>query len=177
VAHVPEGPAGEIVIDVAATLPEASRCPLARKHSPIRRSAGDASEVFVTVAVVGTVIVWLPEPAASTVIEVPLAVVTSPAANAIAGCAGWSEGRGEAPAPGFGPGWPAPQPDAVFGDRRTVDAVSVPAESFCPVATRHAPGTMSTSTAVAVRLNVVLDVYVTVTSPLAPVRINVCPLI
>jgi hypothetical protein len=53
----------------------------------------------------------------------------------------------------------------------------MPAESFCPVAIRQAPGTMSASTAADVRLNVVLVVYVTVLSPPVPVRINVCPLI
>lgn len=53
----------------------------------------------------------------------------------------------------------------------------MPAESFCPVATMHAPGTMSASTAVDVRLNMVLVLNVTVTSPPVPVRINVCPLI
>jgi len=87
-AHVPEGPAGEIVMDVAWTAPAASRCPLARKHSPVRRSAADAVEVLVTLAVVGTFMVWLPEPAVRTVIEVPVADCTSPATKAIAGCAG-----------------------------------------------------------------------------------------
>jgi len=58
-----------------------------------------------------------------------------------------------------------------------VVAVNMPAASFCPEATMHAPGTMSARTAVDVRLNVVLVVNVTVMSPLAPVRINVCPLI
>jgi hypothetical protein len=53
----------------------------------------------------------------------------------------------------------------------------MPAESLCPVAIRHAPGTMSASTAADVRLNVVLVVNVTVLSPPVPVRINVCPLI
>jgi hypothetical protein len=53
----------------------------------------------------------------------------------------------------------------------------MPAASFCPVATMHAPGTTSASTAVDVRLNVVVVVNVTVMSPVAPVRINVCPLI
>jgi hypothetical protein len=53
----------------------------------------------------------------------------------------------------------------------------MPAASFCPVATIHAPGTTSASTALDVRLNVVVAVNVTVMSPVAPVRINVCPLI
>ena len=88
VAQVPEGPAGEIVIDVAWTSPEASRCPLARRHSPMRRSADDAVDVLVTLAVVGTVMVWLPELAVKTVTEVPMADRTSPATKAIAGCAG-----------------------------------------------------------------------------------------
>jgi hypothetical protein len=133
---------------------------------------------LVTFAVVGTVIVWLPEVAVTTVIEVPVADWTSPPTKAIAGWAGWSdgEGRGLAPA-GFGPNWPAPQPDAVFGDRRTVDAVKVPLESFCPLAMMQAPGTTSASTAVEVLLNVVLVVNVTVMSPVGPVRIRVWPLI
>jgi hypothetical protein len=64
-----------------------------------------------------------------------------------------------------------------LGESRTVDAVSIPAESFCPDATMHAPGTMSASTAMDVRLKVVLEVKVTVVSPPVPVRMSVCPLI
>jgi hypothetical protein len=85
VAQVPEGPAGEIVIDIAWTAPAASGCPLARRHSPVRRSAEDAVEVLVTVAVVGTVIVWAPAPVVRIVIETPVADCTSPATKAIAG--------------------------------------------------------------------------------------------
>jgi hypothetical protein len=89
-------------------------------------------------------------------------------------------GLGEAPGAGdaFGPNWPpAPHPDEVFGERRTVVAVNVPAESFCPLATRHWPGTMSASSATDVLVNVVLSLKVTVMSPVVPVRIKVCPLI
>jgi hypothetical protein len=82
---VPEGPAGEIVIDVAWTAPAGSRGPLARKHSPARKSAEVAVEVFVTLAVVGTLIVWLPAVAVITVTEVPVADLTSPATSGIAG--------------------------------------------------------------------------------------------
>jgi hypothetical protein len=61
-----------MVIDVAWTRPAASGCPFARRHSPRRRSAEVAFEVLVTVATVGTVIVWAPEPVVRTVIEVPV---------------------------------------------------------------------------------------------------------
>jgi hypothetical protein len=132
----------------------------------------------VTLAVVGTVIIWLPPAALSTVIEVPLAAVTSPLAKA---AAGWPDGAGLGEAPGagdaFGPNWPAPQPVEIFGERRTVMAVSAPLESFWPVATTQRPGTMSASTAVDVRVKVVVPLKVTVMSPLAAVRISVCPLI
>jgi hypothetical protein len=64
-----------------------------------------------------------------------------------------------------------------FGDSRTVDAVKTPAASFWPVATRQRPGTISASTAIDVREKVVAVVNVTVMSPLAPVRMSVCPLI
>jgi hypothetical protein len=58
----------------------------------------------------------------------------------------------------LGPNWPPPaaQPVEVFGDRRTVVAVRIPAESFCPLATMHWPGTMSASTAADVRVKVVV---------------------
>jgi hypothetical protein len=54
---VPEGPAGVIAIDIAWTSPAESAGPLARRHSPMRRSADAADEFLVTVATVGTVIV------------------------------------------------------------------------------------------------------------------------
>lgn len=66
----------------------------------------------------------------------------------------------------------AAQPDAVLGERRTVMATNRPAESFWPVATKHWPGTMSASTAVEVRVKVVLPVMATVRSPFGPVRMS-----
>ncbi|HXM72889.1 MAG TPA: hypothetical protein VN940_06665 [Candidatus Dormibacteraeota bacterium] len=173
---MPEGPAGVIAIEVAATVPAESLAPLARRHSPVRRSVAVADDMRETVAVVGTVIVWLPLAAVRTVIEMPVAAVTSPLTKAIAGCPD-GVGLGEAPGAGFGPNWPAPQPVEAFGDRRTVIAVNAPAESFWPVATTQRPGTMSASTAVDVRVKVVVPLNVTLMSPLAPVRIRVCPLI
>jgi hypothetical protein len=112
----------------------------------------------VTAAVVGTVMVWLPDVVVSTVIEMPAAAVTSPLTNAIGGSPE-GVGLGLAPAGGdaFGPIRPAAaQPAAGLGDRRTVVAVNAPAASFCPVATMHTPGTMSASTAVDVRVKVVV---------------------
>jgi hypothetical protein len=67
-----------MVIEVARTLPLESRAPVARTHSPVRRSDDDATIVVVTAAVVGTVMVWLPDVVVSTVIETPFAPVTSP---------------------------------------------------------------------------------------------------
>jgi hypothetical protein len=121
--------------------------------------------------------VWLPDAVVSTVIAIPAAPVTSPLTKAIAG---WPDGvgLGEAPTGGdaFGPnGVLAAQPDESFGERRTVVAVNAPLESFCPVATMQTPGTMSASTAVDVRVNVVVPEMVTVRSPLGPVRMRVCP--
>ena len=66
-----------IAIEVAWIAPEESAGPVARKHSPVRRSVEDADSVLVTLATVGTVIVWLPE-LVITVIEMPTAPVTSP---------------------------------------------------------------------------------------------------
>ena len=71
----------------------------------------------------------------------------------------------------------AAQPAAGLGERRTVVAVSMPVESFWPVARMQSPGTMSASTAVDVWVKVVVLETVTVRSPLGPVRIRVCPLI
>ena len=85
VVHVPDGPAGVIAIEVAWTVPAESRLPLARMHWPVCRSVAEADSILVTVAVVGTVIVWLPEPVVNTVIETPAAPVTSPVTNACAG--------------------------------------------------------------------------------------------
>jgi hypothetical protein len=85
--HVPEGPAGVIAIEVAWTAPEESAGPVARRHSPVRRSVEDADSVLVTLATVGTVIVWLPE-LVITVIEIPAAPVTSPLTTGSGGCAG-----------------------------------------------------------------------------------------
>lgn len=85
VAQVPEGPAGVIAIEVAAMVPVESRAPLARRHSPVRRSVEEADDMRVTFAVVGTVIVWLPPAAVATVIDVPVAAVTSPPTKAPAG--------------------------------------------------------------------------------------------
>jgi hypothetical protein len=85
VTQVPEGPAGVMVIEVAWTLPAESRAPVARRHSPVRRSLGEPTTVVLTAAVVGTVIVWLPFVVVSTVIEIPAAAVTSPVTKATAG--------------------------------------------------------------------------------------------
>jgi hypothetical protein len=74
-----------MVIVVAWTLPDESRAPVARRHSPVRRSVEAATTVVVTAAVVGTVIVWLPLVVVSTVMEMPVAAVTSPVTKAIAG--------------------------------------------------------------------------------------------
>jgi len=74
-----------IAIDVAWIAPAESREPLARKHSPVRKSVEEADDIRVTDAVVGTLTTSLPEPAARIVIEVPAAAVTSPATNASAG--------------------------------------------------------------------------------------------
>jgi len=79
---VPEGPAGVIAIDVACTAPAASIVPLARRHSPVRRSVEDAEDILVTVEVVGTLIDWLPDAAVITVIDVPAAQAWSIAAAA-----------------------------------------------------------------------------------------------
>jgi hypothetical protein len=86
-----------MVIEVAATAPAESRAPLARKHSPVRRSVAAADDVRVTLAVVGTVMVWVPEAPVSTVIDVPVAAVTSPLTNA---AAGWPDGTGLGDPPG-----------------------------------------------------------------------------
>ncbi len=74
-----------MVIEVACTVPAESLAPVARMHSPVCRSVEEATTVVVTAAVVGTVIVWLPDVAVSTVIEMPAAPVTSPLTNAIGG--------------------------------------------------------------------------------------------
>jgi hypothetical protein len=74
-----------IVIDVAWTLPAESRAPVARTHSPVWRSVAEAATVVVTAAMVGTVMVSLPDVVVSTVIETPDAPVTSPVTNAIGG--------------------------------------------------------------------------------------------
>ena len=63
------------MIEVAWTLPDESRAPLARRHSPVRRSVGAATTVVVTAAVVGTVIVWLP-PVFSVTGKVPAPLVS-----------------------------------------------------------------------------------------------------
>jgi hypothetical protein len=124
------------------------------------------------------VIVWLPLLAVITVIETPTTPVTSPLT---AGMTGWPDGaaRGEASGDALGdalgPNRPVPHPVEGLGDSRTVVAVNMPAESFWPVAIRHKPGTMSASTAVEVREKVVVLLIVTVTSPVAPVRIRVWP--
>jgi hypothetical protein len=85
VVHVPDGPAGVMAIDVAWTVPAESRGPLARTHCPVWRMAAEAVSILVTVAVVGTVIVWLPEPVVNTVTVTPTAPSTSPLTNACAG--------------------------------------------------------------------------------------------
>lgn len=82
---MPDGPAGVIAIEVACTAPAESREPLARRHSPVRRSVDEAEDIRVTVAVVGTLMVSLPDAAVSTVIDVPAAFVTSPVTKAPAG--------------------------------------------------------------------------------------------
>jgi hypothetical protein len=74
-----------MAIDVARTAPAESRMPLARRHSPVCKSVEDADDIRLTVAVVGTLITWLPEVAVRTVIDVPLAWVTSPVTAGIAG--------------------------------------------------------------------------------------------
>jgi hypothetical protein len=74
-----------MVIAVACTLPAESRAPVARRHSPVWSSVADATVVVVIEAVVGTVIVWLPDVAVRTVIETPAAPVTSPLTSAIGG--------------------------------------------------------------------------------------------
>ena len=143
----------------------------------MRRSVEAATTVLVTDAVVGTVIVWLPEVVVSTVIEMPVAPVTSPLMNAMGGRPE-GVGLGDAPAGGdaFGPNRPAAaHPDAVLGASRTVVAVSKPVASFWPVAVMQTPGTMSASTAVDVRVNVVVPEKVTVRSPFGPVTMSVCP--
>lgn len=71
-----------IVIEVAWTLPPESRAPVARTHSPVCSAVDEATTVVDTAAVVGTVMVWLPDVAVSTVIETPDAPVTSPLTNA-----------------------------------------------------------------------------------------------
>ena len=73
------------MIAVAETLPAESRAPVARRHSPVCRSVAAAISVVVTAAVVGTVMVWLPDVVVNTVIEIPVAPVTSPLTNAIGG--------------------------------------------------------------------------------------------
>jgi hypothetical protein len=73
-----------IAIVVARIAPAESFAPLARRHSPVRKSVEEAVDIRVTVAVVGTLITSLPVVAVSTVIDVPAAFVTSPATNGIA---------------------------------------------------------------------------------------------
>jgi hypothetical protein len=74
-----------MVIEVACTLPAESLAPVARRHSPVCRAVGEATTDVVTAAVVGTMIVWVPDGVVSTVIEMPVAPVTSPLTNAIGG--------------------------------------------------------------------------------------------
>src|SRR4029077_4189668 len=108
VTHVPDGPAGVMVIEVACTLPAESRAPVARKHSPVCRSLAEATTVVVTAAVVGTMIVWLPDVVVRTVIEIPVAPVTSPLTKAIGGRPdGGGRGEGAGAGDGLGPGRPA----------------------------------------------------------------------
>jgi len=69
------------------------------------------------------------------------------------------------------------QPREFLGASRTDVAVISPDESFAPVAKMHSPAVMSARVAVDILVIVVVVVYVTVTSPLAPVRMSVLPLI
>ena len=61
--------------------------------------------------------------------------------------------------------------------RRTDVAVSVPVASLLPVAVMHIPGVMFARVPVLVWVIVVVGAYVTVESPVAPLRISVTPLI
>jgi hypothetical protein len=67
-----------MVNPVAWTAPDASGDPVARTHSPTCSEAAVVDELWVTAAVVGTVMVWLVLVSVSTVTEVPLTAVTSP---------------------------------------------------------------------------------------------------
>src|SRR5450759_1240983 len=138
------------------------------------------------VAAVATVTVWLPLAWVSTVIEAPLTAVTSPVTKAafawplgrgVVPGRGLKPGRGLAPGPGLGPKLRVAHPVDVFGEMSTVVAVTAPVVPFWPVAKMHAPRVMSARVAIEVLVNVVAVVYMTVMSPLGPVRMRVCPLI
>jgi hypothetical protein len=160
----PDGPGGTIEIARAVTVPDPSLEPLATMHSCKARSEGAAGDDLLTRTVVGTVTAWDVPVESTTVTAVPETAFTSPLTNAKLALPAGGEGRG------VGGPWarglaPKVQAPPTLSISRTVDAVSVPLASFCPVAVMHLPLTTSAKVPVLVLRNVVELAYKTVTSP------------
>jgi|ERR1039458_2184277 hypothetical protein len=136
----------------------------------------------VTLTVVGTVMVVATPDAWISVTDVPVTDLTWPrvAVNPAAPAGGEKLGRGVAPGRGLNvpPPNPAVTQEPLTAAARLTDvAVSVPAASLVPVAVMQVPGVISARVPVLVCVMVVVDAYVTVESPVLPLRISVDPLI
>ena len=131
-------------------MPELSLVPLAAMHSWRARSEAAAGDDLLTRTVVGTVTVCVVPVESTTVTAVPETAFTSPAAKEKLGLPAGGEGRGVGGPPARGPA-PELQAPPTLSTSRTVDAVSVPAASFWPVAVMHLPLTMSAKVPVLVR--------------------------
>ena len=181
----PLGPAGTMVNERAVTVPEALLVPAAATHSPVLRAEIETMSDRVSRTVVGTMTVTMVPLASFTDTDVPLTPpgVTWPLAlPRLAACGGGVKLRfAVAPAlrrPPKPPNAPPPVQDPLTGARTdTVDAVMWPVESFWPAAVTHAPGVISATVPVLVCATGVFDVYATVVSPLALLRIRVAALI
>jgi hypothetical protein len=172
-----------MVSDRAATAPALSLGPRAVTHSPVWSAEGWITVEVVTFTVVGTVMAAEVPVASVSVTDVPVTDLTWPRAAVKPAAPAGGEKVGRGVAPGLNDGRvPLPNPavahDPLTGAlRMTLVAVSVPVASLVPVAVMHIPGVMFASVPVLVCVIVVVVAYVTVESPLVPLRISVVPLI
>ncbi len=168
----PFAPAGVIVSDRAATVPELFFGPSAVTHSPVWSAAAWITVDVVTLTVVGTLMVVVIPVVPVSVTDVPVTDLTRPraAVNPAAPAGGEKLGRGVAPGRGLKEPPPPPNPvvaqDPLTGAlSRTVDAVNIPAASLVPVAVMQTPGVMFARVPVLVWVIVVVVAYVTVEFP------------